>query len=105
MQSRIAKLLSELKKTGHAQMRNVGSSMEPVIPDGSILTYEVAAKYHVGDVVCCRIGNRYIDAHRIIEKPPDGRFLIANNVGKINGWAEEVFAKVIEVDGIKLEDE
>lgn len=91
--NRFHRLLSELRRSGTGQMLFLGDSMAPVLLSGSVLTYRVCESYEVGDIVFCRVNGRYIDAHRIVAKADDGRYLIASHAGRENGWTREVFAK------------
>lgn len=81
-------------------MRVFGNSMLPKIKSGSTLTFEAADEYEVGDVVFCKVGNRYIDAHLITAKTGDKdhrRYQISNNHGLINGWTSAVYGRVTKI--------
>jgi SOS-response transcriptional repressor LexA len=88
-------LKASLATTGMGRMKVFGHSMEPIIASGALLEFRVKATYEVGDVVFCKVRGRYIDAHKIIKKAPDGRYLIANNKGWENGWTSQVYAAVV----------
>ncbi len=82
-----------------AKMKAHGRSMIPLIENGSVLTYRATNDYQIGDVVFCKVKGSYIAAHRITKINSDGKHMIANYRGRENGWASEIFARVIEVDG------
>jgi hypothetical protein len=49
--------------------------------DADAFTQDLATAqnaYEVGDIVFCKVGGRYIDAHKITKKADDGRYLISN---------------------------
>lgn len=89
------KLLNE----GHlVQMQAFGSSMEPLLYSGSVLTFRACEQYAIDDIVFCKVDSNFIDAHKIIEIDQAKGYLIANNKGKINGWTHWVYGKVVGVD-------
>ena len=92
------RFLHDLETTGSAKMKVFGQSMKPKIKSGSTLTYQKAERYEVGDVVCCRIKGRMIDAHLITQVDETGRYMIANNHGHQNGWTRQIYAKVIAIE-------
>ena len=65
----------------------------------SKLTFAQTNDYQVGDVVLCKVGKRWIDAHKITRIAADGRFMISNNKGHDNGWTRRVYGRVIAVNG------
>ncbi len=75
-----------------------GNSMLPIIKSGSLLTFEKADTYQIGDVVFSKVRGRYIDAHKIVKTDQNKGYLIANNHGYENGWTKQVFGKVTEVE-------
>jgi len=84
-------------------MKCFGNSMLPKLPNPSLCTYEVRDSYEIGDIVFCKVKGRYIDAHLITKKSPDGQYLISNNHGYDNGWTSMVYARVVEAsDGRKV---
>jgi phage repressor protein C with HTH and peptisase S24 domain len=99
--NKYARLKVELEKDGTGKMRGFGNSMMPVIKSGSLLTYEKNEEYEVNDIVFCKVKGRYIDGHWIIKKDQNGRYLIANNKGKENGWTKQVYGKVVDVESPK----
>ncbi len=80
-------------------MRVFGNSMLPLIKSKSRLTFAATGDYQVGDVVMCRVRGRIIDAHKITKIDEKGRCMIANNKGRENGWASQIFGRVIAVNG------
>jgi len=87
-----------LAKGQDATMKVFGQSMKPIIESGSKLTFRKTDDYQIGDVVLSKVKGRLIDAHKITTKA-QGRFMIANNRGRENGWASQVFGRVIAVNG------
>lgn len=86
-----------------ATMKVIGRSMLPIIQSHSKLTFRATADYQVGDVVFCKVkgkkGSRFIDAHKITKIDSQGRYMIANNRGRENGWANQIYGRVIAVNG------
>jgi hypothetical protein len=80
-------------------MKAFGRSMVPLIANGSVLTYRATNDYQVGDVVFSKVKGRLIAAHKITKIDSNGRFMIANNKNRENGWASKVFARVVAVNG------
>ena len=93
------RVMEELDKKGTSEMKAFGNSMRPLIKSGSLLTFEKADEYNVGDVVFSRVKGRVIAAHKIIKKDKSGRYLIANNHGHENGWTRHIHGKVVKVNG------
>lgn len=79
-------------------MKVFGHSMMPKIKSGSILTFQVAHTYEIGDVVFSKVKGKYIDAHQITKIDAEGRYLISNNHGYDNGWTNKIFGKVINIE-------
>ena len=92
------RLKLDLETIGEGSMKAFGKSMQPLIESGSTLTFEKSEDYNVGDVVFCKVKGRYIGAHKVIKKD-QGRWLIANNKGRENGWTRMIYGKVIKVNG------
>lgn len=82
-----------------AAMKVFGNSMRPIITSGAKLLFRRTDDYQIGDVVFCKVKGRLIDAHKIIKIDSKGRFMIANNLGRENGWASQIFGRVIALDG------
>ncbi len=95
--------LALLQKGKPAQVRPVGHSMRGIINNGDLVTLAPceAQTIKAGDVVFARIqGRRYshLVLHLVLECK-DGRFLIGNNFGRIDGWitAQNIFGKVVDI--------
>ena len=74
--------------------------MRGKIESGQLCTVEPVdhATIEVGDVVLCRVGrHEYLHLVKAIR---DGRYLIGNNRGGINGWisANAIFGKCVRVE-------
>lgn len=87
------KLALETERTG--KMKAFGQSMLPILKSGSLLTFERATDYQIGDIVFCKVKGRYIDAHKIVKTDKNKGFLIANNHGYENGWTKTVYGRVV----------
>ena len=78
-------------------MKVFGNSMTPIIKSGSLLTFEKADEYEIGDIVLCKVKGRWIDAHKITKKSNKG-YLISNNHGWDNGWTRRIFGRVVDIE-------
>lgn len=87
--------IRELHETGETTLKCHGNSMLPLLSNPCLNTYRKQSAYQVGDIVFCKVKGRYIDAHKITKKAPDGRYMIANNHGHENGWTNTVYGKVV----------
>lgn len=93
--NKFERLKSELASAGTGKMKAFGFSMLPILKSGTLLTFVKAPDYEIGDIVCCKVKGRYIDAHKIIKKDANKGFLIANNHGFENGWTKMIYGRVI----------
>lgn len=91
--------LKALDATGEAQVRPLGGSMCGRIESGQLVTIrrvdvDLLAS---GDVVFVRWKGGFL--LHLIKAVNGNRFLIGNNVGKINGWVmrDAVLGKVVRV--------
>jgi hypothetical protein len=78
--------IEALQKGETAQVKPRGHSMKGKVNDGDIVTLEPCAPENlvVGDIVLVRVrGNIYVHLIKAIDQ---GRFLIGNNGGGVNGW-------------------
>ncbi|WP_212004880.1 S24 family peptidase [Chitinophaga sp. HK235] len=89
------RLKNELETVGTGKMKAFGSSMLPILKNGTLLTFKKETEYAIGDIVFCKVKGRYIDAHKIIKKDVGKGFLIANNHGFENGWTKIIYGRVI----------
>ncbi len=92
------RLKSELETVGTGKMKAFGNSMLPKIKSGSLLTFQKQNEYEIGDIVFCKVGGRFIDAHIVTKKDEAGRYMIANNHGWENGWTKIIYGKVIKIE-------
>ena len=88
--------LAKLQQTGRTTMIYKGESMHPVIFKGSKITYEIASRYEVGDIVLCRVQGRFINAHQIRGKMRN-EYLIGDNL-KNDGWTGKIYAKAVKIE-------
>ena len=89
-----------LQKGESAQVRPRGHSMKGKVNDGDLVTLEPCdpTQLTVGDVVLVRVrGNVYLHLIKAINQ---GRFLIGNNRGGVNGWvgANCIYGKAVKVE-------
>lgn len=75
-----------------------GNSMTPILHSGEkhYLTPTNLNEVNVGDIVFCKVKGRYY-THLVKAKHASKGVLISNNHGKINGWTNNVFGKVIKI--------
>ena len=76
-----------------------GNSMTPRIKSRQLVTIEPCKLEDLkqGDVAYCKVrGNYYL--HLVKQVGDDGRLLIGNNHGHINGWTRQVFGKLTKVE-------
>lgn len=96
--NKFERLKIELETKSHGKMKAFGASMMPILKSGSLLSFEKATHYQIGDIVFCKVKGKYIDAHKIVKKDQNKGFLIANNHGWENGWTKIVYGKVIQAE-------
>jgi len=75
-----------------------GNSMMPLIKSKQPVKIQPCTWQMVetGDIVYCRVnGNLY--TYLVKAKHNDRGVLIGNNKGRINGWTNKVYGKVIEI--------
>ncbi len=93
--NKFERLKQELEIQGHGKMKAFGNSMLPILKSGSLLSFEKAVDYKIGDIVFCKVKGRYIDAHKIVKTDNNKGFLIANNHGYENGWTKIIYGRVV----------
>lgn len=97
--------IKKLKAGETVSFRPRGNSMAPKINSGDLVTVEPITAFdaiETDDIVLCNVGrNEYLHLVKSI-RTRDGRwsFLIGNNRGGINGWAQEsqMHGKLIRVE-------
>lgn len=73
--------------------------MTPRIKSRQLVTIEPCAleDLRAGDVAYCKVkGNFYL--HLVKQIGDDGRVLIGNNHGHLNGWTRQVFGRLTAVE-------
>lgn len=92
-------IISKLKQGYIIQFRPRGNSMTPKIKSGELVTIcptIYCEKIKKGDIVYCKVkGNIYL---HLVRQASDGKYLIGNNYGKINGWTKNIYGKFIKMD-------
>ena len=96
--NKFERLKSDLENSGTGKMNAFGNSMLPILKSGSLLSFEKASAYQIGDIVFCKVKGRYIDAHKIVKTDTNKGFLIANNHGWENGWTKIIYGRVTEAE-------
>lgn len=89
--------INKLNSGEDTSFRCIGNSMTPLIYTNSICTFKKQSEYEIGDIVFCKVKGRYIQAH-LIKGKSNGKYLIGNNHGLINGWTSQVYGKVIKIE-------
>lgn len=77
-----------------------GNSMTPLIMSGDLVTLIPKFSLEEGDIVLCKVKGRQF-LHKIYKKSlKNGKYcyLIGNNKNFINGWTNQVYGKVIEIE-------
>jgi Peptidase S24-like len=92
--------VEKLSKGETAVIKPRGNSMTGKVNDGATVTVEPCnpATLEIGDVVLVRCkGNIYL---HLIKAVNQGRFLIGNNRGGINGWvsATAIYGKATKIE-------
>jgi hypothetical protein len=92
--------IDSLRSGRTVTFRPTGQSMSGRIESGQLCTVVPAdpAALRVGDIVLCTVGeHQYL---HIVQAIADGRFLIGNNRGHLNGWvkADDIHGKCVGVE-------
>ena len=92
--------IEKLQRGETAKVRPRGHSMRGKVNDGDLVTLEPCdpARLKPGDIVLVKVkGNVYL---HLIKAVNDGRFLIGNNRGGINGWvgANGIYGIATEIE-------
>jgi len=90
--------LTALDAGRDAKMRVFGNSMLPLIKTRSVVTIRRTEDYQPGDVVFAKVKGNYL-THKVTKVDSNGRLMIANNKGRENGWASQIFGRIITVNG------
>ncbi len=92
--------LKQLEENGVCRIRPHGGSMRGRIESGQLVAIRQARgeEVEVDDAVFVRWKNNYL--LHLVKGKENGRILIGNNLGKINGWIgyEDVIGKVVAVE-------
>ena len=92
--------IEKLQRGETAKVRPRGHSMRGKVNDGDLVTLEPCdpSTLKPGDIVLVKVkGNVYL---HLIKAVNDGRFLIGNNRGGINGWvgANGIYGIATEIE-------
>ena len=92
--------LSALQQGHSVQVRPQGGSMRGRIESGQLVTLSPVSlsEIAVGDVVFVRWRGNY--RLHLVKEIQGTRYLIGNNVGKVNGWIEgvDILAKATAIE-------
>jgi hypothetical protein len=93
--------IEALRRGETAQVRPRGHSMKGKVNDGALVTLEPCAvgALEPGDVVLVRVrGAVYL---HLVKAVNQGRFLIGNNRGGVNGWvgSHAIYGKATRIEG------
>lgn len=92
-------IMQRLQAGETVQTRLSGNSMTPRIKSRQLVTIKPCKleDAQVDDVVYCKVrGNFYL--HLVKQVGDDGRLLIGNNHGHLNGWTRSVYGKLVKVE-------
>ena len=100
----LSALWARVKAGESVEFRPRGDSMTPIIRSGQLVRVDPFDPEGVGlgDVVLVRVaGSTYLHLVKAVDKPRR-RVQIANNHGRINGWAgfEKIAGRCTHVDGV-----
>lgn len=90
-------LVTKLKAGETVTYKEFGNSMSPKLKSGVLVTLEPCYldDLRVGDIVLCEVKGRFC-LHYVRARGQDGRLLIGNGRGKLNGWTHRVYGKLVE---------
>lgn len=73
--------------------------MTPKLKSGQLVTVAPAKleDIRVGEVVFAKVRGAFY-LHLVRQIGDDGRVLIANNHGHVNGWSRQIYGKLIKVE-------
>jgi len=90
--------IQDLRAGQETKVRPHGGSMRGKVESGQLVTLDPVDvdALSVGDIVLCRVkGNVYL---HLVQALGDGRVLIGNNRGKINGWTRTVYGRATKIE-------
>lgn len=97
--SKNAEIVRQLLEGETVKTRLSGNSMTPRIKSRQLVTIEPCKleDVQVGDAVFCKVRGSYY-LHLVKQVGDDGRVLIGNNHGHLNGWTRMVYGKLTQVE-------
>ncbi len=90
--------IEKLKNGQTVQFRPRGHSMSGKIESGQLVTVEPIGDQPIvrGQIVLCTVrGHQYL---HLVKAVLGDRYLICNNHGRTNGWASDVFGRVVRIE-------
>jgi len=93
--SRYSMLAARLEAGETVTYTEHGSSMQPRMKDGVVVTVAPCslADLTVGDVAFCKVKGAFF-LHYVKALGQDGRVLIGNAHGHLNGWTRRVYGRL-----------
>ena len=95
--SKMSDIAQQLTNDETVRTRLSGNSMSPRIKSRDLVTIQPCKLEDLkeNDVAFVKVrGNYYL--HLVKQVGDDGRLLICNNHGRVNGWTRQVFGKLVE---------
>jgi hypothetical protein len=93
------KYITRLQAGETIQIRPVGKSMTGRIEKGQLVTVEPVtdpASISLNDIVLCSVnGNQFL---HIVKTKRGDQFEIKNNHGRVNGWTDLIYGRVIAIE-------
>ena len=95
--------LDKLATGQKVDIRPHGGSMRGLIESGQLVTLSpIQHQLEEGDIVLVRVRGSYL--LHLIKEIDQERYLIGNNLGKLNGWVKrsDIFGIVVDVQDLPL---
>lgn len=79
--------------------REGGNSMTPILKSRQpVELRKLHRKLRKGDIVYCKVRGRAM-THKVLAVADDGKVLIGNNHGHVNGWTRDIIAIATPLKG------
>lgn len=90
--------IKELLEGKTTTVKPHGNSMTGRVESGSLVTLEPVkiSELSINDIVLCKVkGSQYL---HLVKAMREGKALIGNNRGGINGWTSNVYGRAIKIE-------
>jgi len=90
--------VKDLQAGKQTKIRPHGGSMQGKVGSGQLVTLDPVQIQDlvVGDIVLCRVkGNTFL---HLVKALGDGRVLIGNNRGRVNGWTRTIYGIAMKIE-------